>query len=81
MLHFRDVEKLYDEHREELESIEDSAERNRRLVELHVWSQAESLLQKPAVAEALRVKGLKVHAFVYDSVKEECVQLVSVEQP
>ena len=81
MLHFRDLEKLYDEHRSELESIEEVTERNRRLVELHVWSQAETIMQKPSVAEALRTKGLKVHAFVYDSSKAECTELVPVERP
>lgn len=81
MLPFRDVEKLHDDHRSELESVQGVAERNRRLVELHAWSQAKTLLQRPAVAEAMRTKQLKVHAFVYDSSKGECMELLSAEEP
>jgi hypothetical protein len=50
-------------------------ERNRRLVEMHVWAQAETLrgilARKPAFADVVP----EVHAFVYDASKEVCVVL------
>jgi carbonic anhydrase len=73
----RDLEKLYDEHRHDLESIPDLKERNRRLVEMHVWSQAKTLLEtlarKPQFAETMP----EVHAFVYDASEKACVMLRS----
>ncbi|PVH92979.1 carbonic anhydrase, partial [Periconia macrospinosa] len=62
----KDVDELYEYHRDELERIENMIERNRRLVELHVWSQARSLLQKQNIRKVEQDRGLKVHAFVYD---------------
>jgi carbonic anhydrase len=70
---------VYEQYRQELEHVKEGTERNRRLVELCTWSQVQSLLQKSGVKEAQRVKGLRVHAFVYDSDKGECVELVPGE--
>jgi carbonic anhydrase len=76
-LRCRDLEKLYDDHRHELEAVKDMRERNRRLVEMHVWAQAETLrgilARKPAFADVMP----EVHAFVYDASEEACVVLRS----
>lgn len=78
----RDVSKLSTDHRNVLEPIQDLVERNRRLVELHVLAQVQSISEKPGVKEAQRNRGLIVHAFVYDGTKEACVELMpSVDEP
>jgi carbonic anhydrase len=75
----RDVSGLFEGSQDELQHIEGIKERNVRLVELHTWSQVRSLLQKENVREAQRNKAVQVHAFVYDSNKGECVELMPVE--
>ncbi|KAF2676703.1 carbonic anhydrase [Lentithecium fluviatile CBS 122367] len=77
----RDVNYLCEDYRYELERIEGLTERNKRLVELHAWSQAQSLLDMASIRKAQREKGLEVHAFVYDSAKGECVELFSNIEP
>jgi len=69
------VGELYESHKSELNRIERLSDRNRRFAELHAWSQAKDLLKKKNVLNAVRDRGLEVHAFMYDADKEECVEL------
>ncbi|ORY16132.1 carbonic anhydrase [Clohesyomyces aquaticus] len=74
-----DVSGFHEHHGEEPERNGGSKEHNRRLVELHVWSQAQALLRIDRVRGAQQARGLKVHAFVYDSDANECIELMTAE--
>ena len=55
------------QHAEELNKIEDPAERERRVIELHVIQQCRNLYKMSLVQNAIRKFGFpKVHAWVYD---------------
>ncbi|KAF2810855.1 carbonic anhydrase [Mytilinidion resinicola] len=72
-----DVNALYNAHRPELDALPISADRDRRLVELHVWAQTQVLLARPDIIKAQAERGLKVHGFVYDDAKDQCVDLIA----
>jgi len=70
-----DVDALYSAHKTELDSLPPS-QRDRRLVELHVWAQTQALLDRPEIIKAQASRGLQVHGFVYDGNRDTCVDLV-----
>ncbi|KAF2395836.1 carbonic anhydrase [Trichodelitschia bisporula] len=51
------------------------ADCERIFAELNAWKQAQDLKSTPSVQEAVRERGLQVHAFMYDPVSEECWEL------
>lgn len=69
---------LYESRKVELEKIESPRERNRSFAELHTWLQCRALLRTETVINAVRNRGVKVHAFMYDSEMKECVELSSL---
>jgi len=71
----KNISELYESRKTELDSIKGLPDRNRRFAELHAISQAELLMQQENVADAMRERDMKVHAFVYDTDKAECVEL------
>jgi len=73
----RDVNRLYNTHKSELDALP-PAQRDRRLVELHVWAQTQVLLSRPEIINAQQGTGLQVHGFVYDGARDKCVDLVRV---
>lgn len=55
---------------------------DRRLVELNVVAQMQSLANVPEVAGAMASRGLKIHGLVYDKSKNKVARLeVDSEQP
>jgi len=72
-----DVNAIYNAHKPELDALPSSIDRDRRLVELHVWAQTQVLLARPDIIKAQAERGLQVHGFVYDDAKDECVDLVA----
>jgi len=70
----KDVNDLYEANKTELAEIKDS-DRNRRFSELHVWNQTRLLAQKDDVKTAMSEKGVKVHAYMFDTENNQCVEL------
>lgn len=62
----RNIRDVYRIHKDELNAIEDEAKRYDRLVELNVQEQCINLLKTAAVQEAISVRGLTVHGWVFD---------------
>ncbi|PSS08466.1 hypothetical protein M430DRAFT_128467 [Amorphotheca resinae ATCC 22711] len=50
-------------------------ERDRRLVELNVLAEVHWIMQQPSIMKAIRERGLEVHGFVYNPVRNSCVKL------
>ncbi|KAF1817216.1 carbonic anhydrase [Eremomyces bilateralis CBS 781.70] len=73
----KDVRKLYESWSDELEKIEDVSERQRLFAELYTWSQSRDVLNRKIVMDAMDNQGIKVHAFIYDDAKKECLQLTT----
>lgn len=62
----RNIRDVYRIHRDELGKIEDESKRYDRLVELNVQEQCVNLLKTAAVQEAITLRGLTVHGWVFD---------------
>ncbi|MBC6109761.1 carbonic anhydrase [Pedobacter fastidiosus] len=62
----RNIRDVYRIHRDELGKIEDESARYDRLVELNVQEQCVNLLKTAAVQEAITLRGLTVHGWVFD---------------
>ncbi|PWS26886.1 carbonic anhydrase [Pedobacter yonginense] len=62
----RNIRDVYRIHKNELSQIEDEAARYDRLVELNVQEQCVNLLKTAAVQEAITLRGLTVHGWVFD---------------
>jgi carbonic anhydrase len=71
----RDVDDLYECCKVQIDEIDDVSDRNRRFAELNVWKQVEGLSRKPSVEKAIHERGLKLHAFMYDSSQNACFEL------
>jgi len=61
----RNVNQLYEAHRSELSRIEGSKSRNKRFAELHAWTQANELLRRDNILEAVGERGVKIHAMMF----------------
>jgi carbonic anhydrase len=75
LLPCRDVNRLYNANKSELDALP-ATQRERRLVELHVWAQTQVLLSRPEIIKAQQGGALQVHGFVYDGARDKCVDLV-----
>ncbi len=62
----RNIRDVYRLHRVELDAIENVDARYNRLVELNVQEQCVNLIKTAAVQEAHKMRGLKVHGWVFD---------------
>jgi carbonic anhydrase len=62
----RNIRDVYRLHRVELDAIENADARYNRLVELNVQEQCVNLIKTAAVQEAYKLRGLKVHGWVFD---------------
>lgn len=62
----RNIRDVYRIHKDELGKIEDESARYDRLVELNVQEQCVNLLKTAAVQEAITLRGLTVHGWVFD---------------
>jgi len=62
----RNIRDVYRTHKDELGKIEDEGLRYDRLVELNVQEQCVNLLKTAAVQEAITLRGLTVHGWVFD---------------
>jgi carbonic anhydrase len=62
----RNIRDVYRLHRVELDAIENADARYNRLVELNVQEQCVNLIKTAAVQEANKLRGLKVHGWVFD---------------
>lgn len=62
----RNIRDVYRLHRVELDAIENADARYNRLVELNVQEQCVNLIKTAAVQEAHKLRGLKVHGWVFD---------------
>ncbi len=62
----RNIRDVYRIHRNELNAIEDEAQKYDRLVELNVQEQCVNLIKTAAVQKAYRDRGLKVYGWVFD---------------
>lgn len=62
----RTIRDVYRTHAVELDAIEESESRLRRLVELNVEEQCINVLKFAEVQQAYRSRGLRVHGFVFD---------------
>lgn len=62
----RNIRDVYRIHRDELNAISDIEKRYERLVELNVQEQCVNLLKTAAVQEAIKLRGLTVHGWVFD---------------
>jgi len=51
-------------------------DRDRHLAEVYVLAEANWLKAQPIVARAIAERGLQIHSFVFDKLKEACVRLV-----
>ncbi|MET0244044.1 MAG: carbonic anhydrase [Flavitalea sp.] len=60
------IKDVYRLHEDELEAIEDTEARYKRLVELNVEEQCVNVLKISEVQRAARDRGLKVHGWVFD---------------
>lgn len=67
------------EHTQELDAIEDDADRAARLVELNVLHQVKKIERINYVAEAVESRGLQVHGMVYDVATGRLKSLVKFE--
>jgi carbonic anhydrase len=54
-------------------------ERDRILEEIYVLAETEWIRKQPNVKKAMAERGLQVHAFVYDKIRNRCVRLVEPE--
>jgi len=71
----KNISDLYNSCQTELDRIKAPFDRDRRFAEIHTLSQAKFLMQREDVARAIRERNMKVHAFMYDADKGECVEL------
>jgi len=62
----RNIEKVYQLNKAELNSISDSGDRCNRLVELNVHAQCENVRNLPEVCDASRKSSIQVHGWVFD---------------
>lgn len=62
----RNIRDVYRIHKNELNAINDEEKKYDRLVELNVKEQCVNLIKTAAVQKAYRVRGLKVHGWVFD---------------
>jgi carbonic anhydrase len=62
----RNIRDVYRLHKDELNAISDTEKRYERLVELNVQEQCVNLLKTAAVQEAIKLRGLTVHGWVFD---------------
>ncbi|RRB04761.1 carbonic anhydrase [Larkinella rosea] len=62
----RNIRDVYRLHKDELNAIEDTELRYKRLVELNVEEQCMNLIKTAAVQEAYRDRGVRVHGWVFD---------------
>jgi carbonic anhydrase len=75
LIMLRNAGQLYDTHRTELNQIDGSKRRNRRFAELHAWTQANELMRRENISKAMRERGVRVHAMMFDAEKNSCVEL------
>jgi carbonic anhydrase len=71
----RKVGQLYETHKKELNQIDGVKKRNRRFAELNAWTQAKELMRKDSILDAIRERGLQVHAMMFDAESNKCVEL------
>ncbi len=71
----RNIRDVYRMHRDELDPIEDTELRYRRLIELNVLEQATNTLKTAATQRAVRLRGLTVHGWVFDLATGNIVDL------
>jgi carbonic anhydrase len=71
----RNINQLYETHRTELNRIEGSKSRNRRFAELHAWTQANELMRRDNILQAVRERGVKIHTMMFDAERNNCVEL------
>jgi len=71
----RKVGQLYETHKKELNQIDGVKKRNRRFAELNAWTQAKELMRKESILDAIRERGLQVHAMMFDAESNKCVEL------
>ncbi len=62
----RNIRDVYRLHRDELDAIEDPAERYKRLVELNVQEQCLNVMKTPEVQQAFQSGQIQVHPWVFD---------------
>ena len=62
----RNIRDVYRIHRDELNAITDEEEKYKRLVELNVQEQCVNVIKTSEVQLAYKVRGLKVHGWVFD---------------
>ncbi|KAH6662724.1 carbonic anhydrase [Halenospora varia] len=80
---YRDVAKLHhlnDAHLSSRDIELDERDRHRQHEEVYVLAEVEWLKRQECVANAIKERGIKIHAFVYDREIEGCVQLVKDEK-
>jgi len=62
----RNIRDVYRLHKEELNAIEDEAEKYKRLVEVNVIEQCVNVIKTSEVQKAYKERGLKVYGWVFD---------------
>ena len=62
----RNIRDVYRIHQDELDSISNECERQKRLVELNVLEQCINVIKTPEVQKAIRYETLTVHGWVFD---------------
>jgi carbonic anhydrase len=62
----RNIRDVYRLHQNELDNIEDTEERYKRLIELNVQEQCVNIIKTASVQKAWNDRGLKVHGWVFD---------------
>jgi carbonic anhydrase len=62
----RNIRDVYRLHRQELESIDDSEEKYKRLVELNVQEQCVNVIKTADVQKAFKERQIAVHGWVFD---------------
>jgi carbonic anhydrase len=79
----RDVAKLHDVNERHLSLTDESMDersKNHRLEEVYVLAEVDWLKRQPNVKEAIRDRGLQIHAFVYQKENNKCVRLVETAE-
>lgn len=71
---------MNDEFLEEFEVKFDERSREHRLEEVYTLAEAGWLRRQPNVKEAIRERGLQIHAFVYDRETNSAVRLVERDE-
>jgi carbonic anhydrase len=76
----RNIREVRAKYHEQLEGLSPKEQSN-RLVELNVVEQVRSVLKNANVQEAIEVRGLEVHGWVYDIATGECRELECLTDP